>query len=81
MGTGIGDCRLSTQRVSSQTQQGQGRWVVRGSSKVNTGEKGKETKLKAGFLLWEEAHAWAVWLTALVLFFSLMELRNWDTTI
>lgn len=53
--------------VSAQMQQSQGSCVVRGSSKVNTGEKGKETKLKAGFLLWEEAHAWAVWLTVLVL--------------
>lgn len=41
--------------------------MVRGSSKVNTGEKGKETKLGTGFVLWEEVRAQAVWLTALVL--------------
>lgn len=55
--------------------------MVCGSSKVNTGEKGKETKLgtKQGFALWEEVCAQAVWLTALVLV-SLMELQNWDIT-
>lgn len=41
--------------------------MVCGSSRVNTGEKGKETKLGTGFVLWEEVRAQAVWLTALVL--------------
>lgn len=38
-----------------------------GSSKIDTGEEGKETKLGTGFVLWEEVRAQAVWLTALVL--------------
>lgn len=62
---GIGDCQLSTQACVLSDAATPGK--LGGLRLINTGEKEKETNPKVGFLLWEEAHAWSVWLTALVL--------------
>lgn len=66
MGTGSRRCQLSAQACVLLDTVGQGR--LGGSELIQyTEEKEKETGLKAGFLLREEAHTRAVWLTALVL--------------